>query len=108
MKQSTNIYGNGSSSGASSVGPVIGTIIIIALLALGALYFWGARLNRNTDVAPYILDREYTVSPETEGWMSDFSASDEANAIEKDLQAFNADTLQGKIDSDLNLVGAGL
>lgn len=26
-------------------GPIIGIIIIVLLLALGGLYFWGARLN---------------------------------------------------------------
>jgi hypothetical protein len=29
----------------SGAGPVVGIVIIIALLILGALYFWGARLN---------------------------------------------------------------
>jgi hypothetical protein len=31
----------------SSAGPIVGTIIIVILLVLGALYFWGAQLNRN-------------------------------------------------------------
>ncbi|HEY4519806.1 MAG TPA: hypothetical protein VJH33_02095 [Candidatus Paceibacterota bacterium] len=108
MKKNTNTYGDRGSVGASSVGPVIGTIIIIALLALGALYFWGEKLNRNTDATPYVLDNEYTVSPQAEGWLPDSSTSDEADAIEKDLEAFSPDALQGKIDSDFDLVGAGL
>lgn len=29
----------------SGVGPIVGIIIIIVLLILGALYFWGAHLN---------------------------------------------------------------
>ena len=29
----------------SGAGPLIGIIIIVILLMLGALYFWGARLN---------------------------------------------------------------
>ncbi|GEM_PF-2114230 len=29
----------------SPVGPIIGVIIIVALLIVGALYFWGAHLN---------------------------------------------------------------
>lgn len=106
MEQNTNTFGV--SKGASSVGPVIGAIIVIALLALGALYFWGERLNNNGGVTPYILDDGYTVSPEAEGWMPESSVSDEATAIEQDLAAFNTETLQEKIDSDLNLVGAGL
>lgn len=29
----------------SSVGPIVGIVIIVALLIGGALYFWGAHLN---------------------------------------------------------------
>jgi len=29
----------------SSAGPIIGAIIIVVVLILGALYFWGAHLN---------------------------------------------------------------
>jgi len=38
----------------SSAGPIIGTIIIIALLIVGALYFWGAHLNEQQNPPPYI------------------------------------------------------
>lgn len=31
----------------SSAGPLVGTTIIVVLLLLGALYFWGAKLNQN-------------------------------------------------------------
>ena len=33
----------------SSVGPIAGIIIIIVLLVVGALYFWGAHLNAQND-----------------------------------------------------------
>lgn len=92
----------------SSVGPVVGTIIIIALLAFGALYFWGERLNRGTDSVPYILDDEYVVAPEAEGWMPASSPSDEAAAIEQELNEFNLGTLESEVGSDLDAVGAGL
>jgi hypothetical protein len=32
----------------SSVGPVIATIIILAVIVLGGLYFWGERSNNAT------------------------------------------------------------
>ena len=40
----------------SSVGPVVGIIIIVALLIIGAFYFWGAFLNAQNpeDVLPLI------------------------------------------------------
>ena len=39
----------------SGNGPVIGIIIIVILLIFGALYFWGAQLNRTPDTLPFIL-----------------------------------------------------
>lgn len=30
----------------STIGPIIGVVIIIVLLGFGALYFWGAYLNK--------------------------------------------------------------
>ena len=43
----------------SSVGPIVGAIIIIVLLVFGGLYFWGAHLNKernNTEnQVPFIL-----------------------------------------------------
>lgn len=38
------------------MGPVVGAVIIILVLALGALYFWGAQLNKEkeTDTLPLI------------------------------------------------------
>lgn len=31
-------------------GPLVGTIIVVLLLAFGALYFWGVQLNRRTQL----------------------------------------------------------
>ena len=48
----------------SSAGPIIGIIIIIALLILGALYFWGAHLNQQQNPPPYIpADNSTTTLP---------------------------------------------
>ena len=35
------------------MGPLVGIVIIVVMLALGALYFWGKRLNEQAPV-PYI------------------------------------------------------
>jgi hypothetical protein len=40
------------SSGGS--GPIVGIIIIVLMLILGGLYFWGAQLNRTTQPLPLI------------------------------------------------------
>ncbi len=33
---------------SSGAGPVVGIFIVVALLIVGGLYFWGAQLNRDT------------------------------------------------------------
>ncbi|MCE9643786.1 hypothetical protein K8Q93_00845 [Candidatus Parcubacteria bacterium] len=33
----------------NSVGPLVGIIIIVLILVLGGLYFWGERLNRQRE-----------------------------------------------------------
>ncbi len=41
-----------------SAGPIVGIVIIITFLIIGALYFWGAHLNAQSpeDTLPLILD----------------------------------------------------
>ena len=41
-------------------GPIVGIVIIVALLILGALYFWGAHLNATNpeDNLPLILGND--------------------------------------------------
>ena len=53
------------------MGPLIGSIIIIIVLVIGAVYFWGDKLNKQEikDDAPAAL-----------------SASDDATTLEQDLQ----------------------
>lgn len=46
-------------------GPMIGTVIVVALLIIGGLYFWGERLNGERaaqDQVPYILSGTTTVT----------------------------------------------
>ncbi len=35
-------------------GPIVGVIIIVLLLIFGALYFWGAHLNKQSETLPLI------------------------------------------------------
>lgn len=51
--------------GKSSAGPVVGIIIIIVLLIVGALYFWGAHLNNQSrqNEVPYIPGDNSTTTP---------------------------------------------
>jgi hypothetical protein len=38
----------------SGSGPIIGVVIIVIMLVLGGLYFWGASLNREAETLPFI------------------------------------------------------
>ena len=60
-----------------SFGPLIGVIIIVIVLSLGAFYIWGGKLSVN--------DRDVAQTAETE--VAPVSASDEVDAIESDLTA---------------------
>ncbi|OGG45041.1 hypothetical protein A2673_03045 [Candidatus Kaiserbacteria bacterium RIFCSPHIGHO2_01_FULL_50_13] len=91
----------------SPVGPVVGTVIIIALLAFGALYFWGDRLNDEVGAMPYTLDAEHAATLEGEAWMPESSDSDVAADIAAELDAFDAGALEGAIGADLDAVGEG-
>ncbi len=60
-----------------SFGPLIGVVIIIIVLLLGAFYIWGGKLSVN--------DKDVAQTVETE--VAPVSSSDEVNAIESDLTA---------------------
>ncbi len=61
-----------------SFGPLIGVVIIVIVLLLGAFYIWGGKLSVN--------DRNVAQTPETEE-LAPVSASDEIPDIESDLTA---------------------
>lgn len=78
-----------------SVGPIIATIIILAVIVLGGLYFWGQRASNSTD--------QETATSTVEG--ADVSSieeqnnSDDASSIEADLNSTNIDELDAEIQA---------
>jgi len=89
---------------ANSPGPIIGAVIVIVVLALGALYFWGARLNQEApDELPFIPG-----DGTTESWMPPSSNSDEAATIEAELQATDMTGFEQQMNADLEATEAGL
>lgn len=89
----------------SSAGPIIGAIIVIIVLGLGALYFWGARLNeRAPDDLPLIPGDETA----EESWMPPSSNSDEAEAIQAELEATNMSDFEAQMNADLNATESSL
>nr|QBM02320.1 hypothetical protein [uncultured archaeon] len=79
--------------GESKLGPIIGIIIVVIVLIIGALYFWGEKLNKANDL------------PQGDTMVNNLKSqqnSDEVSSIEADLKATNLDD----IDADLKAEAA--
>lgn len=86
----------GDTTKSKSVGPVIGLIIILALILLGGIYFYSTRSD-NTPI-PVEQDGGIGATPETTDTaaIESQSTSDDTSSIEADLETTNMDSL----DSD--------
>jgi len=69
----------------SSMSGIVGTIIIIALIILGGLYFWGKRINNQKDTAS-LMNQEEMASQEASVIQS-VSDNDDTASIEAELSA---------------------
>ena len=89
------------------MGPLIGIFIIVVLLLVGALYFWGQKLSQQETVAP--TEQVEDQAPQSTGDASvdallTQSSSDELSAIEADLNSTdtaNLDAGASEIDDEL-------
>src|SRR3989344_6209916 len=85
---------------SSPVGPIFGTIVVITLLALGGWYFWSILQERSSAELPFI---QGDVTPtEEESWIQPTSNSDDAAAIEAELEAMNMDEFEQYMNADLD------
>lgn len=77
-----------------SVGPTIGSVIVILIIIIGGFYFWNSIINKNVteDVNEQTQGDEQTMQLEAQ------SDSTEINDIEKDLMDTNLDNLEEGID----------
>lgn len=86
-------------TGEGSIGPIIATIIILAILVLGGLYFWNQRTsqinNANLNNQPVSTS---TTTDAAVNVINQQSTSDNTASIEADLKA--TDTTN--VDSQLN------
>jgi len=74
-----------------SAGPVIGTIIILAVIVLGGLYFWGQR----ADSKPAMTEEQVQ---EQVNMIQEQSTSDAPTDIEADLNATDIDSLDSELE----------
>lgn len=74
----------------SSVGPVIGLILILAILIIGSLYFWGKRAEKmtpvNLETTQNVKNETGTADAQTQRLQTQ-SSSDDTTSIESDLNA---------------------
>lgn len=84
---------NSSPEASKQVGPVIGLIVILAIILIGGIYFWMSRQNREMTYVPPAQEQTETKDITTQG-----STTDGAS-IDADLRAFGQDEIE--IDSSL-------
>ena len=85
----------------SSIGSIIGTIIIIALIILGGLYFWGKRIEESKSIQNVLTDttEPATTDQNEAAVIKSMSASDDINSIEADLKNTNLDNLGAEVNT---------
>jgi len=98
--------------GHKPIGPIVGVVIIVLVLILGALYFWGARLNEiekeSSAEAPSIAPQDILAAPDPlEERLGVQGASDEIDAIEQDLNILDTTDLEG-LDAELRDIDSEL
>lgn len=89
----------------SSIGSIIGAIIIIALIILGGLYFWGKRIEESKNTKNLVTETtETATTTEDQAILNEAAAiksmnsSDDLSAIEADLKATNTINLSSELD----------
>ncbi len=81
----------------SSIGSIIGTIIIIALIILGGLYFWGKRIEEAKAKQDLVTDTTVPQEMNEAAVITTVSQGDELDSIEADLKGTNLDNLSAEV-----------
>jgi len=76
----------------SRIGPIIGSVIIIALIVLGGLYYWNSILDYQTEKASNNVLEEVTEE-------APLNTSDTIESIEDDLDNTDLDDLDQTLDN---------
>lgn len=78
----------------SGVGSIIGTIIIIAIIILGGLYFWGKRVEESKLKESLVTNTtEPTVTTSEATVIKSVSPADDLDSIQADLNTTNLNDL---------------
>ena len=76
----------------NSIGPVIAIIIVLLMVILGGVYFWGERNNSVQPASQEVVVNEANVDA-VSGKIMQQSTSDESASIEADLNGTDVDNL---------------
>jgi FtsZ-interacting cell division protein ZipA len=83
----------------SSIGSIIGTIVIIAIIILGGLYFWGKRVEDSKLRQNMVTDNtDQTTQMDEAATIKSTSSSDDLDSIDADLNATNLDNLGSEMN----------
>jgi hypothetical protein len=86
----------------SSIGSIIGTIIVIAIIILGGLYFWGKRIDEAKMKKDLVSENNTTTTEVDENMeanvIKSVSGSDDTASIEADLRNTNLDNLGAEMN----------
>ena len=85
----------------SSVGSIIGTIIILVIIILGGLYFWGKRVEENKNAQSMTTNTTTPYDSEANAIQS-ATARDDLGSIDADLKATNTANLGTEANTSAN------
>ncbi len=99
-----NFQNNGLNENKSSIGSIIGTIIVIAVIILGGLYFWGKRIDEAKMRQEQTLTETQDIQESNDSEINSIlnvDSSDDLNSIEADLQSTDLDGLGAELEVEL-------
>jgi FtsZ-interacting cell division protein ZipA len=83
----------------SSIGSIIGTVIIIAIIILGGLYFWGKRIE-DAKMKQNLVSDNTNLSTENEASaLKSTTTKDDLTSIEADLNSTNLNNLDAELNA---------
>lgn len=80
----------------TSTSGIIGTVIIIALIILGGLYFWGKRINTQKEMNALIQQEQQSTQEATA--IETVSESDETSTLQAELEATQTTGLGAELE----------
>ncbi len=88
-----------------SIGPLVGTLIVLLVLILGGLYLWGSKLEQDNmnNTPPFILGDD-----NADAGLPPTSNSDAVVDIEADIAATDMNTFESEVNADVQAAAGSL